>query len=220
MINGGNDAMPMLNLNNALRKDGLSVNILKSLSFNTKLKLSLRRNLGDFNYNELMADIFSAQAWFTEKTSQTPLALDYRVKSIQSIVRKYHNHDKNIAVCNVFNDLLGFRSLCNSYDEIAAIQRAEHFRVVDMSNGKKNDDSYRGVHVYFKVSNKHYPIEIQYNTYFDRQLNNWLHKYVYKRYSSLNIGKALRSSYENGSIRTEQEFKEVLEDVLSGSQGF
>ena len=98
------------------------------------------------------------------------------------------------------------------------MKAAEHFRVVDMSCGKKNDDGYRGIHVYFKLSNNHYPIEIQYNTYFDRQLNNWLHKYVYKRQTSLDIGQVLRNHYENGNIRTEEEFVEVFNDVLSGSK--
>ncbi len=50
-----------------------------------------------------------------------------------------------------------------------------------MSNEKSNDDGYLDVHVYFQLSNYHYPIEIQYNTYYDRQLNYRLNKYVYKR---------------------------------------
>lgn len=58
-------------------------------------------------------------------------------------------------------------------------------RRTDMSKGKAHNDGYRGVHVYFQLSNFHYPIEIQYNTYYDRQLNNWLHKYVYKKNSRI-----------------------------------
>lgn len=50
-----------------------------------------------------------------------------------------------------------------------------------MSTGKANDDGYRGIHVYFQMSGSHYPIEIQYNTYYDRQFNNWLHKYICKK---------------------------------------
>ena len=49
-----------------------------------------------------------------------------------------------------------------------------------MSNGKAADDGYRGVHAYYQKSGKHYPIEIQFNTLFDRQLNNRLHDYLYK----------------------------------------
>ena len=38
-----------------------------------------------------------------------------------------------------------------------------------------------GVHLYFQMDNDHYPIEIQFNTLYDRQLNNWLHDYLYKK---------------------------------------
>ena len=60
-----------------------------------------------------------------------------------------------------------------------------------------------------------FPIEIQYNTYYDRQLNNWLHKYVYKRGYKNQVGYRLRQEYECGKIKNEYEFREVLEDVLS-----
>lgn len=60
----------------------------------------------------------------------------------------------------------------------------------------------------------HYPIEVQYNTYFDRQLNNWLHKYLYKKNFAAEIGQQLRVRYEAGEIRNEEEFKEVLNYVL------
>lgn len=74
------------------------------------------------------------------------------------------------------------------------------------------------MYVYFQLSNYHYPIEIQYNTYYDRQLNNWLHKYKYKRKYNDIIGCTLRKEYENGMIRFENEFLEVLNCVLSDSK--
>ena len=43
----------------------------------------------------------------------------------------------------------------------------------------------------------------------NRQLNNWLHKYVYKRKYENTIGYLLRKEYENGKIKTESEFKEL-----------
>ena len=61
-------------------------------------------------------------------------------------------------------------------------------------------------------------IEIQYNTYYDRQLHNWLHKYVYKRDYGNKIGCILRKEYEDGKIRTEKEFVEVQNHVLSDSK--
>ena len=47
-------------------------------------------------------------------------------------------------------------------------------------------------------------------------MNNWFHKYVYKRNYSSEIGCILRKDYEDGKIRTEKEFLEVLNHVLSG----
>ena len=84
-------------------------------------------------------------------------------------------------------------------------------------HGKALDDGYRGVHVYYQKSGKHYPIEIQFNTLFDRQLNNWLHDYLYKKSYPIDTGRIMRENYESGLIRNEQEFKEVLNNVLSGS---
>ncbi len=87
-----------------------------------------------------------------------------------------------------------------------------------MSSGKAGDDGYRGVHVYYQKSGKHYPIEIQFNTLFDRQLNNWLHDYLYKKNYPIETGKIMREKYESGLIRNEQEFMEVLNNVLSDSK--
>lgn len=78
-----------------------------------------------------------------------------------------------------------------------------------------NDDGYRGVHVYFQKSSKCYPIEIQFNTLYDRQLNNWLHDYLYKKTYPNEVGRHIRRMYEAGEVRNESEFKEVLENVLS-----
>ena len=59
------------------------------------------------------------------------------------------------------------------------------------------------------------PNEIQYNTYYDRQFNNWLHKYIYKKNYENEVGLQLRNLYERAKIQTEQDFKEAMNDVLS-----
>ncbi|MFI3172739.1 MAG: hypothetical protein R3Y58_10325 [Eubacteriales bacterium] len=45
-----------------------------------------------------------------------------------------------------------------------------------------------------------------------------MHKYIYKKkdYNS-ELGKAMRQNYESGNIKTEAEFMEVLNHVLSNS---
>lgn len=89
-----------------------------------------------------------------------------------------------------------------------------------MSNGKTNDDGYRGVHVYFQKDHHHYPIEIQLNTFYDRQFNDQLHDKFYKRGYDKFIGQILRKYYEDGKIKSVEEFEEVLAYVLSGSETF
>ena len=117
----------------------------------------------------------------------------------------------------VFNDVLGFRAFCDSYDQILD-EDSSQLRIADMPSGKAIDDGYRGVHVYYQKSGKHYPIEIQFNTLFDRQLNNWLHDYLYKKSYPIETGCIMREKYESGLIRNEHECKKVLNNVLSGSE--
>jgi len=81
----------------------------------------------------------------------------------------------------VFNDILGFRMLVDNYSILLNGEVPLGIRIVDMSMGKANNDGYRGVHIYYQPDHTHYPIEVQANTYYDRQLNNWLHKYLYKK---------------------------------------
>ena len=108
-----------------------------------------------------------------------------------------------------------FRMLCDNYDGILNHDNIDKIRIVDMSQGKANDDGYRGVHLYFQLDHSHYPIEIQMNTYYDRQINNWLHKYLYKKIYPDDVGLKLRKLYENGKILNENMFREVLQNVLS-----
>ncbi len=165
-----------------------------------------------------MEELQEASKWYDELEVLHELALDYRIKSIQSINMKYNRYYPDHQARKVFDDLLGFRSLCNDYDDILQLEKFPSFRVANMSFGKANDDGYRGVHVYYQHSGIHYPIEIQYNTYYDRQFNNWLHKYTYKKNYPDKVGQTLRYCYENGRITTEKEFKEVLLNVLSSSE--
>ena len=105
--------------------------------------------------------------------------------------------------------------LCDNYDGILNHDNIDKIRIVDMSQGKANDDGYSGVYLYFQLDHSHYPIEIQMNTYYDRQINNWLHRYLYKKNYLDDVGLKLRKLYENGKILNENMFREVLQNVLS-----
>ena len=155
--------------------------------------------------------------WLDEQELLSEIALDYRIKSLDSILMKYERYYPDHQTRKVFNDILGFRAFCDGYEQILE-EKSPRFRIADMTKGKTVDDGYRGVHVYYQKSGRHYPIEIQFNTLFDRQLNNWLHDYLYKKNYPIEIGKIMRDKYESGFIRNEHEFKEVLNNVLFDSE--
>ena len=117
----------------------------------------------------------------------------------------------------MFNDILGFRAFCDSYDQILDGDSSQ-FRIADMSSGKAVDDGYRGIHVYYQKSGKHYPIEIQFNTLFDRQLNNWLHDYLYEKSYPIETGCIMREKYESGSKRIKIIILYGMNNVLNGSE--
>lgn len=197
--------------------NGLSLKILDALSFESHLKIPLKKNLHYFDKDLFINELVRMTEWLDEQEIFSGIALDYRIKSLESILLKYERYYPNHQTRKVFNDILGFRAFCDSYDQILE-EKSSQFRIIDRSSGKTVDDGYRGVHVYYQKSEKHYPIEIQFNTLFDRQLNNWLHDYLYKKNYPLEIGKIMREKYESGLIRNEHEFKEVLNNVLSSSE--
>ena len=202
-------------MSNILQRDGLTIELLQRLSYKSALGISLKKNLHYFDRDVLFMELIKVNEWYDEYAELHELALDYRIKSIQSAIMKYNRYYPDHQARKVFDDLLGFRSLCDNYDDVLALSDVEGIRVADMSMGKAKDDGYRGIHVYFQLSGSHYPIEIQYNTYYDRQFNNWLHKYIYKKDYDDSVGKQLRNLYESAKILTEQEFKEELKHVLS-----
>ncbi len=199
-----------------LEMNGLSEKLLNDLSYKSNLGISLKKNPHYFDKEKLLEELFSMTVWLMCNEALDEIALDYRIKSMDSIIGKYERYHPDNQTRKVFNDILGFRAFCDSYDEVITLQ-SNVFKIVDMSNGKVKDDGYRGVHLYYQLDNHHYPIEIQFNTLYDRQLNNWLHEYVYKKSYTNDIGRKLRKKYEEGKIRTQKEFREVLEHVLSDS---
>lgn len=197
-----------------LDKIGLSIEILESLSYESKLGVSFKRTLSHFNKDAVLEEIKSINNWYITLDILDDLPLDSRVKSVSSAMLKYERYYPRSVYSRVFNDVLGFRVVCKSYDEVLELEKESKIRLVDMSKGKTNDDGYRGIHVYYQKDNYHYPIEIQFNTYYDRQLNDWLHDKFYKRGYDNSLGQLLRKYYEDGRIKSAEDLEEVLEDVL------
>lgn len=197
--------------------NGLSVEILSSLSYPAASGISLKRTLSSVSKDLILEDVFSMAKWLDEQEILFDLSMDYRIKSFESIESKYNRYlDSQLQIRKVFNDVLGFRGFCQGYEEVLVMSDSR-FRVADMSNGKAHDDGYRGVHVYFQLDGRHYPIEIQFNTYYDRQLNDWLHDFLYKRNYPNTLGQEMRRLYELGKIKSVDDFQEELNHVLLNS---
>ena len=197
-----------------LEKIGLSIGILESLSYKSNLGISFKRTLSHFDKEDVLDEIKLINKWYFSLNIIDDLPLDSRIKSVSSACLKFERYYPNTIYNRVFNVVLGFRVICKSYDEVLELQTEDKIRLVDMSKGKEKDDGYRGIHAYYQKNNYHYPIEIQFNTYYDRQFNDWLHDKFYKRGYDNSLGQVLRTYYENGKIKSAEEFEEVLENVL------
>ena len=207
-----------MNFEELLELHGLSIEILNELSFESHLPFSLRDDLGKVDKAALLNELKTYSNWLNEQELLSSVSIDYRIKSFESIETKYERYYPNREIRKAFNDILGLRDLCDDYQEILSAQD-KRVRIVDLSRGKQDDDGYRGVHLTYRRGIQYYPIELQFNTFYDRQLNNYLHDYVYKKEYPKGIGGVLRELYEKGEIRTLDEFKEVLEDVLHSGEG-
>ena len=195
--------------------NGLSKDILDKLSYKSNLGISLKRNLHYFNKEDVINEMICFVDWLKSQSLLENVPIDFRIKSIESISSKFDRYYPDHQLRKVFDDILGFRAFCDSYEDVLNLD-FPNIRIADMTKGKANDDGYRGAHVYFQVDHFHYPIEIQYNTYYDRQLNNWLHSFLYQKGYDNSVGKRMRQEYELGNIKSDIDFEEVLNNVLSG----
>ncbi|WP_455792188.1 hypothetical protein [Clostridium butyricum] len=185
------------------------IRTLDAISYETKLGKNLKNTLRKVD-KDLLMDELNDYRLFLKKRRRLLDQHTYRIKSLQSIKLKYDRYypTKEIGTC--FNDILGIRIIVLDYDINLSNENIRH---VDMLNGKKNDDGYRGYHIYYKKSNFHYPIEVQFFTERDYIFNMWLHKYVYK-YKDNMIGIKLKDLYDKGIIQNEDDFKEELEKCI------
>lgn len=190
--------------------------LLDKLSYESKLGKNLKNTLRRFDKIQVIDEIENYIDYLNENIIDLiKTKHKFRIKSIHSISLKYDRYYPSKSLNSCFNDILGIRAIVEDYESIS--KDIDNIRHVDMTQGKVNDDGYRGYHIYYQKSNYHYPIEVQLFTEKDYIFNVLSHKYVYK-YKENYIGIRLRDMYENGNIKNENEFKEALEDVLSSSK--
>lgn len=117
-----------------LARDGLSAEILASLSYRSELGISLKKDLRYFSEPELLAELDKVREWYDARAADIlALPVDSRIKSRQSVVLKYRRYFPDHQARKVFNDLLGFRSMCDTYDDVLALSVLPSFRVADLS---------------------------------------------------------------------------------------
>lgn len=192
----------------------ISKEILDVLSYQSQLKRSLKQiSLSQTPLEEILEDIGRYRASYIDVLVQENL-IGSRFKSDDSIIRKYEKTLKNNGgFKQCFNDVLGFRLKYETYPT----EFPEYFRVVDLRSGKKSDDGYRAIHLYYQRDNKAYPIEIQLWCGKDYYFNMWSHRHVYK-YKKPEVGKKLYEMFETGSIQKEEEFLLQLQ-ILEENNG-
>ncbi len=194
----------------------ISKEILDKLSYKSSLGQSLKQiSLRKTSLDDILSDINKYRSEYTNIVTQENL-IGSRFKSEDSIMRKYEKTLRTgggFKQC--FNDILGFRLHFEEYPE----EYPDYFRVVNLRNGKKIDDGYRAIHLYYQRDNLAYPIEIQLWCAKDYQFNIWSHKLVYK-YWDAEIGRILYNKYRHGDICTEKEFEKELHALIqSKSKG-
>lgn len=180
--------------------------VLDKISYRSSLEQSLKQiSLSNTPLELILADVNRYRMEYTDIVMQENL-IGSRFKSDDSIKKKY---EKTIRTRGgfkqCFNDVLGFRLHMAEYP----VDFPDYFRVVDLRNGKKNDDGYRAIHLYYQRDNLAYPIEIQLWCAEDYAFNVWSHKMVYK-YESTKVGRLLYEKYETGLIQSEEQFVEEL----------
>ena len=71
-----------------LERDGLSVELLSSLSYKSELGISLKKNLHYFDRDLLLAELFKANEWYQGQTALVDLPIICRlVPSCECVTR-------------------------------------------------------------------------------------------------------------------------------------
>ena len=187
----------------------ISKEILDMLSYRSSLGQSLKQiSLRETPLERILDDIAKYRSSYIDVLVQENL-IGSRFKSEDSILRKY---EKTLLAGGgfkqCFNDVLGFRLRFGEYPDTFP----DYFRVVDLRQGKKIDDGYRAIHLYYQRDNLAYPIEVQLWCGKDYLFNLWSHRHVYK-YQAPEVGQMLYREYSGGLIQTEQDFLSRLRNL-------
>lgn len=191
------------------------IKVLDSISYESKLGKNLKNTLRKFDKEELFKELEDCAEYYYDN-NKLLYGYTYRIKSLQSIKMKYDRYYPSKEVKSCFNDVLGIRVLVGSLD-LLFLQLDKHMtntsskllHLADLRLGKKVDDGYRALHLYYQKSNIHYPIEVQFWNKVDYNFHNWTHKYSYK-YKDSRYGKVMRELFSKGVIKSEEDYLKYL----------
>ena len=79
-------------MSNILERDGLTIDLLKKLSYKSELGINLKKNLHYFDKDSLFDELKKINRWYDCFEELHELALDYRIKSMQSAILKYNRY--------------------------------------------------------------------------------------------------------------------------------
>lgn len=176
---------------------------LCSWSFRSSLGKSLKK----VSLTPDVVDIVKLDATVYQNSLLTHLVdanIMYRIKTADSIDRKIERKGE-YGFSAVFNDLLGIRMIVSEYPK----DYPGYYRVVDMRNGKRIDDGYRGVHLYYQRDNYSYIIEVQLWSDRDRVFNDWSHANGYKVLSP-EVLLQVRKQYDAGLAYGADDFERLV----------
>lgn len=128
----------------------------------------------------------------------------FRYKEDSSITRNWFNDSMPKRLYKTLNDLLGIRFIFkSSREELQKIRETfiltcplgpDKCRIADLER-----DGYQGLHLYIKLKNNTFPVEIQFWTRTDALLNQYLRDSIYTRFDEpdvLNYAISLRTWLE------------------------
>lgn len=190
------------------------IDIISKINYKSSLNISFKNTLRKFDKAELFADLKKYIKYIKEFSiiNLSDLEIGYRIKAIQSMLLKYDKYYPSTELDKCFNDVLGIMLIVDNYNDFKEFTR-DNIKLIDMSKGKRVDDGYRAIHLYYQDDRKHYPVEIQLVTQRDRVFNEWLHTYVYK-YKDNVIGIKLKEFYDNNLITNEKDFIRYLKEMI------
>ncbi len=78
-----------------LAYNGLSEAVLRNLSYHSKLGMSLKKNLHYFEKEAVIDEMKQYTEWLYQQDVLDDIPLDYRIKSLQSISKKFDRQLNN-----------------------------------------------------------------------------------------------------------------------------